>query len=69
MFKKLKFIPSERVDFLKNAYLFFGNQRLNHIKYPINDWEIYNPIKDFERQKVPYGMNSFRLSQINVNYE
>ena len=67
-YKKINFNPKDRIDFFKLAYLYFSNQE-NVIKNAINGWEIYNPIKEFERQKVPYGMELFRLSQSNRNYQ
>ena len=66
--KKINFVPKERVDFFKYSYLFIANQ-LKKVNYPINGWEIYDPIKEYERQGVPYGMDSFRLSQINLKYK
>ena len=68
-YKKVNFIPKDRIDFFKFSYLYSANQMQKKIKYPINGWEIYNPIKEFDRQKVPYGMDLFRLSQINLNYK
>ena len=68
-YKKVKFEPKERIDFFKYAYLFSASKSHQKIKYPVNGWEIYNPMKEFDRQKVPYGMDSFRLSQINIKYK
>ena len=67
-FKKINFTPNDRIDFFKNAYLLFANQT-DKSKYNINGWEIYNPMNEFNRQEVPYGMDGFRVSQKNSEYE
>lgn len=68
-YKTIKFDPQERIDFLKYAIFYNAKQIQNQTKYPVNGWHLYNPINEFERQKVPYGMDSFRLSQINLHYK
>ena len=68
-FKKINFSPEARIEFFKYSYFYSANQNHKNIKYPINGWTLYNPIKEFERQKVPYGMEYFRLSQKNMKYK
>ena len=68
-YKKISINPKERLDFFKYSYFFSANQRNKKVNYPINGWKLYNPIKEFERQHIPYGMDSFRLSQINLKYK
>ena len=67
-FKKINFIPIDRIDFFKNAYLFFANQT-EKSKYTINGWDLYSPMDEFNRQEVPYGMEGFRVSQFNEEYK
>ena len=68
-YKKIIFNPKERIDFFKYSYFFSANQSHKKVNYPKNGWKLYNPIKEFERQHVPFGMDSFRLSQINLKYK
>ena len=68
-YKKINFNPQARIDFFKYAYLYYANQEEKKVKYPINGWEIYNPLKEFQRQGVPFGMEGFSLSQINKEYK
>lgn len=68
-YKKVNFVPKDRIDFFKYSYLFSANQSHKNVKYLVNGWELYKPMEEFERQRVPYGMESFRLSQINLQYK
>ena len=68
-FKKLNFNPIGRLDFIKYSHQFSASQTHNKVNYQINGWKLYNTLKEFERQGVPFGMESFRLSQININYK
>ena len=68
-FKKVNFIPQSRIDFFKYAFLYNVTIKEKNNKYPIDGWNLYNPIKEFERQQIPYGMDSFRISQININFK
>ena len=68
-YKKVNFNPMGRLDFIKYSHMYSANQIHNKVNYQINGWKLYNTLKEFERQGVPFGMESFRLSQINVNYK
>lgn len=65
LYKKINFQPKDRTEYFKYAFLYKGKNS----KYPIDGWKIYDPLKEFERQGVPYDMDSFRISQINLNYK
>ena len=68
-YRKINYNHQFRLEYFKYAFLYKANYISNGINYPINGWTIYNPIKEFERQKVPFGMESFRISQINLKYK
>ena len=68
-YKKIIFNPRARIDFFKFAYLYCADQTHNKVKYPINGWEIYEPLKEFQRQGVPFSMKDFRISEINKEYQ
>ena len=68
-YKKVSFNPQSRIDFFKYAFLYNAIIQENKIVYPIDGWKLYNPMNEFKRQKVPYDMDSFRISQINNNYK
>ena len=57
------------MEFFRYAFYYLGIQMQKKIKYPINGWDLYKPMEEFDRQKVQYGMDSFRISQINQNYK
>ena len=68
-FKKISFNPQNRIDFFKYAFLYNVTIKEQNISYPIDGWKLYNPEEEFNRQQVPYDMDSFRPSQINSNYK
>ena len=68
-YKKVNFNPRARIDFFKYAYLYWADQTHNKVNYPINGWEIYEPLKEFQRQGVCFDMNEFRISEKNKEYE
>ena len=65
-YKIIQFHPEERIEYFRYAFYYLGIQTQKEIKYPINGWNLYDPEKEFNRQKVP---GSFCLSQINNNYK
>ena len=67
--RKISFNPQSRIDFLKYAFIYNVTIKEKNISYPIDGWQIYNPMKEYERQQVPYDMDSFRVSQVNSNYK
>lgn len=68
-FKKISFNPKSRIDFYKYAFLYNVTIKERKIIYPIDGWKIYNPMKEFERQQIPYDMDSFRISSINCKFK
>ena len=68
-FRKISFNPQNHIDFLKYAFLYNINIKEKNISYPIDGWQLYKPMKEFERQQVPYNMDSFRVSSVNSDYK
>ena len=65
LYKKLNFKPKVRTEYFKYAFLY----KQKNLNYSIDGWKIYNPLKEYERQGIPLDMDSFRISQINLNYK
>ena len=64
--KKIKLNLENQFEFYSYAK-YYKSQ--NKIKYPIDGWTIYDPLKEFIRQNIAFEMDHFRISQKNLNYE
>ena len=68
-YRKINYNFQFKIEYFKYAFFFNYDSMSKGIKYPIDGWKIYNPIKEFQRQNVPFEMDSFRISQINLKYK
>ena len=64
--KKIKTEQKNQFDFYSYAKYY---KSINKIKYKIDGWTIYDPLKEFMRQNIIFEMDHFRISQKNVYYE
>ena len=67
-YKKIIFNPKSNIDYYKYAFLYNARSKENKIQYPIDGWKLYDAWNEYKRQKVPVDMESFRVSQLNKQY-
>ena len=67
IFKKFFDSPNNKTEFYKYAILYKNQQDRNNIKYIIDGWKLYEPIREYLRQGV--DTSKFCFSELNNNYE
>ena len=69
IYKKIFDSFNNKVDNFRYAQFYKSIQEKKNIKYEINGWNIYDPIKEYKRQGIELSDDKFCFSYLNEKYE